>query len=195
MPPRAKFTKSQITAAALNIVREEGLSSLTARSLGDRLGSSARPIFTVFQSMDEVQQAVLDAAMKRYTAYIEQGLAEELSFRGVGKQYIRFAMEEPRLFQLLFMSEQKEYPELSGILPLIDSNYRQILLSIEKDYGLSGEAAENLYQHLWIYSHGIATLCVTKMCRFTDVQIENMLSDIGRSLILHSGGTPRSAPR
>lgn len=191
MPPSAKFTKSQIVAAALNIVREEGLSSLTARTLGDRLGSSARPVFTVFQSMEEVQQAVLDAAMKHYTAYIERGLSEELSFRGVGKQYIRFAMEEPKLFQLLFMSEQKEEPELSGILPLIDSNYQQILHSIEKDYGLSGGAAQNLYQHLWIYSHGIAALCATKMCRFTDAQIESMLSDVGRSLVIYSGAVPR----
>ena len=32
------------------------MEALTARDLGERLGSSARPIFTVFRSMEEVQQ-------------------------------------------------------------------------------------------------------------------------------------------
>ena len=34
MPPKPKFTKDQMIAAALDIVSEKGLSALTARSLG-----------------------------------------------------------------------------------------------------------------------------------------------------------------
>lgn len=56
MPPKAKFTRSQIIQAALAIIRENGMAALSARTLGAKLGSSARPIFTVFQSMEEVQQ-------------------------------------------------------------------------------------------------------------------------------------------
>ena len=59
MPPRAKFSREEITDAAFAIVRAEGMQALTARSLGDALGSSARPIFTVFQNMEEVQAAAL----------------------------------------------------------------------------------------------------------------------------------------
>ena len=54
MPPKAKFKKNEIIETALNIVRTRGFEALTARSLGAELGSSARPIFTVFQSMDEL---------------------------------------------------------------------------------------------------------------------------------------------
>ena len=52
MPPKPKFTKEEIVAAALTLVSEKGMEALTARELGLRLGSSARPIFTVFQSME-----------------------------------------------------------------------------------------------------------------------------------------------
>ena len=75
MPPRAKFTKEEIVTAALTIVREEGLSALTARNLGKSLGSSACPIFTVFSSMEEVYQAVIGAAKKIYKEYIEKGIS------------------------------------------------------------------------------------------------------------------------
>lgn len=41
MPPKAKFTKQQITEAGLEIIRTEGMENLTARALGKKLGSSS----------------------------------------------------------------------------------------------------------------------------------------------------------
>lgn len=183
MPPKAKFTKEEIIEAALHIVKTNGFGALTSRALGTHLGSSARPIFTVFKNMEEVQQAVRKAAKMLYREYIEKGLSEQLSFKGVGTQYILFSVNEPKLFQFLFMTEQKQIPNLSGILPLIDENYEKIRLSIQKDYGIDGASAEKLYHHLWIYTHGIATLCATGMCRFTGEEISTMITEVFVSLL------------
>lgn len=43
MPPKPKFTREEIIAAALEIVSEKGIEALTAKELGEKLGSSARP--------------------------------------------------------------------------------------------------------------------------------------------------------
>ena len=59
MPPKAKFNRNEIIDTALCITREQGIEAVTARELGKRLGSSARPIFTVFESMDEVKELVI----------------------------------------------------------------------------------------------------------------------------------------
>ena len=56
MPPKPKFTREEIIETALQLVSERGMSALTARDLGERLGSSARPIFTLFKNMEEVQK-------------------------------------------------------------------------------------------------------------------------------------------
>lgn len=178
MPPKAKFTKEEIIEAALELVRSEGFAALTARALGARLGSSARPIFTVFQSMEEIRQAVMDAAKALYKEYIKRGLAATPAFKGVGTQYILFSINEPKLFQLLFMGEHADVPELSSVLPLIDENYGEILFSVKDGYGLNRETAEKLYRHLWIYTHGIAALCATKMCRFTGEEISTMMTEV-----------------
>lgn len=183
MPPKAKFSRDEIIEAAFNMVREHGFASLTARALGVQLGSSARPIFTAFQSMEEVQQSVTEAAKTHYKGYVERGLAEHQAFKGVGRQYILFAVNEPELFRLLFMKEQEQIPGLSGILPLIDESYERIICSIEKDYGLDQALAEKLYRHLWIYTHGIATLCATKMCVFTGEEISSMMTEVFKGLI------------
>lgn len=187
MPPKAKFTREQITEAALDIVREEGLDNLTARALGQRLGSSACPIFTVFENMEEVQQAVLRAARGIYKQYVDRGLSEKIAFKGVGTQYILFAVNEPRLFQILFMSEHGSVPDLDNVLPMIDESYGSILSSITTAYGMREEMAERLYRHLWIYTHGIATLCATRTCRFSGEEISNMMTEVCKSLLKYMG--------
>lgn len=186
MPPKAKFTREEIIEAALAIVREHGFSALTARALGEKLGSSARPIFTVFQSMEEVQQAVIEAAKALYKEYVDRGLSAEIAFKGVGTQYILFSINEPKLFGLLFMSEQTQIPSLTGVLPQIDESYSAILSSITNAYHVDQSAAENLYRHLWIYTHGIATLCATKMCRFTGEEISGMMTEVFKSLLIQT---------
>lgn len=183
MPPKAKFTREQITEAALEIVRTESFESLTARALGKKLGSSACPIFTVFENMEEVQQTVLGAVKDIYKGYVERGLSEKPAFKGVGTQYIFFAMKEPKLFQILFMSERIEPPNLDRVLPMIDESYDKILASITAAYGMEEKDAERLYKHLWVYTHGIASLCATKMCRFTGEEISGMMTEVFSSLL------------
>lgn len=183
MPPKAKFTKAEIIEAALNIVRTDGYEALTSRALGTYLASSARPIFTVFKNMEEVQQAVIQSAKMLYKEYVNKGLTAEYPFKGVGTQYILFSVNEPKLFQLLFMTEQSEIPDLKGVLPLIDESYEKILQSIQDDYGINEHLAEKLYRHLWIYTHGIATLCATRMCRFTGAEISSMITEVFMSLL------------
>ena len=58
MPPKAKFTKEEIIDAGLTILRECDISAVTARKIGNYLGSSARPIFTVFENMSEVLDGI-----------------------------------------------------------------------------------------------------------------------------------------
>ena len=99
-------------------------------------------------------------------------------FKCVGEQYIKFAISEPKLFQLLFMKEQEHMPNFTNILPIIETNYEEILSSIEEEYGLNHSISQRIYQHLWIYTHGIATLCTTKMCCFTKEEISSMMTEI-----------------
>lgn len=92
-------------------------------------------------------------------------------------------MQEPKLFQLLFMTEQPQIPDFSGVLPLIEESYEKNLLSIQKYYGMNRPLAEKLYHRLWIYTHGIATLCATKMCRFTGEEISSMITEVFTSIL------------
>lgn len=184
MPPKAKFTEQDIIEKAVDITREYGIDKVTARELGNRLHSSARPIFTLFTSMEEVKDRVIMYSKDLYKQYVTRGLEEELAFRGVGIAYITFAIKEPKLFQLLFMNEQKDNRDLKNTLVNIDENYETILESVRKAYDLDDAQAEKLYEHLWVYTHGISTLCATNVCILSPDRISSMLTDVFKGLLL-----------
>ncbi len=183
MPPKAKFTREEIISAAFEMVKSDGFEVLTARSLGAKLGSSARPIFTVFKSMEEVQAEVIKKAKRLYESYEDKDMSGTNAFKGSGTGYIRFASDEPKLFQLLFMKEKSEVPSPEMVLEQIDDYSEKILETVEKQYGLSREAAARVYLHLWLYSHGIAVAIATKVCTFTEEQIDMMLLEVGAGII------------
>ena len=72
MPRKFMFTREQIIAAAVELTRPDGLTALTARALGARLGSSSRPIFGLFENMEEVRQEVMKEANEFYQSYIRR---------------------------------------------------------------------------------------------------------------------------
>lgn len=188
MPPKSKFTRNEIIAMALRITEEQGIDAVTARELGSRLGSSARPIFTVFENMEEVKEAVIRKAKELYGQYVEEGLKGQPPFKGVGTAYIRFAMEQPKLFELLFMKATNGAKDVSTILPVIDEHYDRILQSVQEPYGLDTEDAERIYQHLWTYTHGIATMFATGLCSYTMEQMAERMTEVFQGLLFITKG-------
>ena len=194
MPPKAKFTKEQITKAALGVVSEKGVQALTAKELGAALGTSTTPIFTVFNSMQEVQDAVMLAAMERFEEYAHKAAHLGPVFKQVGMQMILFAKEEPKLYQLIFMSSISEAQTFDDIYAHLGSVADECLDVLQKDYDLSKENAKTLFEHVWIHTFGIGALCATGMCDFSHEQIAEMLTqDFTAMMMLMKSGKPSQA--
>ena len=199
MPPKPKFAKEEIVAAALKLVSEKGIEALTARELGARLGSSARPIFTVFNSMEEVQAEVRAAALKRFESYAEKAMHYTPAFKQVGMQMILFAMEEPKLYQLVYMSENAGATDFEGITQQLGDVAQLCVDVIRRDYGLSEKDAKALFEHVWIYTFGIGALCATGMCRFSQEEIIQMLGQDFMAMLFYAKSgrmnTPTPVPK
>ena len=176
MPPKPKYTKDQIIAAALELVSQKGIDALTAKELGHALNTSATPIFTVFNSMQEVQDAVKVAAMDRFESYAHKTGTDMPTFKQIGMQMILFAKEEPQLYQLVFMSQNSDVKSFDDIYTHLGSVANECLNAIQKVYGLTAEDAKTLFEHSWIHTFGIGTLCATGMCDFSHEQISKMLT-------------------
>ncbi len=189
MPPKPKFTKEEIIAAALELVAERGIDALTARELGGRLGSSARPIFTVFKNMEELTDAVRAAAMHRFEQYAQRTIQDAPVFKQIGMQMVLFAVEKPKLFQFLFMTENQNATSFDDIFEELGTTADLCIEVIQKDYALEERDARILFQQLWLYTFGIGALCASKMCRFSEEQLMQMLSTefMAMMMLIRSG--------
>ncbi len=181
MPPKSKFTKDEIVAAAVNVVRKNGITALTARALAAELGTSAKPIFNYFTGMDEVRDEVISSANALYESCIKSGMETGAypPYKASGIAYIRFARDERELFKLLFMRDRTG----ESITEDRDS-VRPLLRLIMQDLGISEDEAFLLHIELWLFVHGIATMQATAYLDWDIDFIENSLTDVYSGLKL-----------
>lgn len=184
MPPKPKFTREEIVQTALDIVSQKGVEALTAKELGDALGSSARPIFTVFRSMKEVHDAVRDAAMHRFEQFAEQKLPDMPLFKQVGMQMVLFGAREPKLYQLLFMQENCNAISFDDVFGALGPAARTCIGLIQETYHLTQAEARRLFETVWIYTFGVGALCATRMCQFSEAQLGQMLTTEFQAMLL-----------
>lgn len=174
MPPKFKFTRDEITNAALNVTRKNGISGLTARALAAELGCSVKPIFGLFKNMEEVGQEVFIASDLLYQNYLREDMAKGKysPYKASGMAYIRFAKEERELFKLLFMRDRSREK--------IEENkeeIRPIMQLIQQNLGISEDEAYLFHLEMWLYVHGIATMIATSYLDWDDEFISRVLTD------------------
>ena len=196
MPPKPKFTREEIVDAALELVSKQGIEHLTTRNLGEKLGSSARPIFTVFLSMEEVQQGVRDVALEKFNSYISEILNYTPAFKEAGIRMVRFAKKEPKLFQLLFMTENKQSSDPTSFFGNMGYFEKICTEVICRDYGLAPNEAKVLFQYMWTYTYGISALCATHTCMFSEEEIADRLGTVFLAItsLIKSGNMELTTP-
>lgn len=181
MPPKVRFTREEIIRAALDITRESGPEALTARSLAARLDCSAKPIFGLFRSMDEVQQEVLKAGYQFYGEAIARAMesGEYPPYKASGMTYIAFAQQEKPLFRLLFMRDRSH----EDASPRLGDDVEPLLDLIQQAAGISRESARMFHLEMWIYVHGIAAMAATSFLDWDTELISASLTDAYRGLL------------
>ncbi len=179
MPPKTKFTREEVIAAALDIVREGGMTALTARSLAARLGSSAKPVFWLFENMREVQHEVMLAANDEYQRFLAAEMMRNAyePYKVSGMAYIAFARRERELFRMLFMRDRsEELPQPK------DESLDIIIALISRNTGLSEDEARRFHLEMWVFVHGIASMIITNYLDWDEETVSNVLTDAYQGL-------------
>lgn len=176
MPPKAKYSREEIIEKAFEMTREVGIEDVTARELGKQLGTSSSPIFTAFKNMEELQWEVRKRALKEFEVFVGDALNFSPAFKYVGMKMIEFAMREPKLFQLLYMREHDGSQTFTMLVEELGDLVEVCIEIMRKDYALSREDAELLFQQTWLHTFGICVLVAGKICVLSMEEISKMLS-------------------
>lgn len=190
MPPKVRISKEDILQAALELVRRGGAETVNARSLAAALQCSTQPIFSNFTTMEELEKSTIAAAYELYISFIRQETqrGEYPVYKAYGMAYLRFAMEEPALFKLLFMRDRRG-EDLSPPTDYLESE--QLIMQAN---GVSRETAQLIHLETWACVHGIGVMLATSFLPLEWDLISRMVSDAyqGIRAIHTQGGTEKS---
>ena len=174
MPPKIKITKEQIIQTAFDLVRKDGEQALNARSIACALNCSTQPVFSNFESMEDLSKSVIEKAYQTYLNFLqnEAESGKYPKYKAFGMAYIRFASEEKELFKLLFMRDRRG----EGFTPTPDFIASTQL--IMQNNNVTKEVAELIHLEIWTCVHGIATMIATSFLTLDWELISNILSDV-----------------
>lgn len=180
MPPVKKFQREDIVLAAYNIVKREGIKGVNARRIAKELGCSVQPIFHNFASMEILYQEVYKKMYQKYQEYLMSGISKEHPYKQMGLAYIRFAKDYPEFFKLIFMQKTNLNAETFVISDAIGKDVIGVGRTLT---GLSYEDQKKFHVKVWIFTHGIACLVATNTVKFTEEEIEKLLTDTVREML------------
>ena len=182
MAPKIKYTREEMVAAAMRVVREKGIDALTAKALASELGVSTQPVFTCFHTIDEAKREVRIAAEKVHEHYVTVGLQIPIPFYGIGMQYIRFAQEEPQLYRLLFLTTNDEGQ--NSVMDALHHAQNLVRESLQQTYHIDALNADRYFRDMWLVVHSLATLIVTGDCPYSEQEMGQILTGFSVSICM-----------
>ena len=111
--------RTRLCAVAQHRFATQGRDAVSMRQRADALGCSPMTPYRYFRNKDEILAAVRAAAFDRFAAALERAVARAgdpaVAGQAVGQAYVRFALEDPDGYRLMFDVSQPHpdrYPEL-----------------------------------------------------------------------------------
>ena len=174
MAPKVKVTREDIIKTTLELVRKHGADYINARAIASALECSTQPIFSNFNSMEELQEETILCAYGLYLNFIKTEIegGKYPQYKAFGMAYIRFAKEEKELFKLLFMRDRTN----EDLSPSPD--FEESVNLIMELNNVSREQAMLIHLEMYTCVHGIATMVATSFLPLEWTLISQILSDI-----------------
>ena len=162
--PRVLLSADSIVAEALAMVRESGLEALSMRSLGARMGVTAPAFYAYFSSRDELLRACAQIGYDELAtlfATVPPGKAIEM-LRQSSLVYVQMSIDEPQLFELMFLYSPDSLGidsgiEHSGASAVFNAMVDQLRRAITEG-DLAPAEPLDYAMALWAAVHGVATV-------------------------------------
>ena len=181
-----------LVEAALRILETGGVSALTLRGAARRAGVSQAAPYRHFSDKEDLLAAVAEEGFRALSAAMRQaavaGGADFTSrFRAVGLAYVRFAVEQPARFRLMFGREVARRETHVPLRDAADETFRMLVAGVEEGQrrGVIHEGdPRELSIAAWSIVHGLSALLVDGQLSRGAQDLEGFVAGVTRHLFL-----------
>lgn len=180
----------------------EGRGEVSVRAVADAVGVSAPSIYLHFSDKDQLMLAVCEAQFGQFDGYVQAAAGavadpvERLVERG--RAYVRFGVERPALYRLLFMAETTAPPTPEF---LATSGFGHLLADVTECVEAGRFPPEDpllLATGLWAVAHGATALAIARPAFpyvGTDELVEHLIEVHVNGLVRAASPSSAVAPR
>jgi len=160
--------RNALVTEALKLLEQEG--DFTLRDLARRLGVSAAALYAHFADKGALLAAIATAGFVRLREALQAAIRNDsdlmAQFLHMGSAYVRFGMEQPALYKLMFASEDLpakhgEYPELQAAGEAAFDSLTGMLEQMQRRGFLRAGDPEADGLSVWAHVHGLTSLLIT----------------------------------
>lgn len=155
-------TKQRLLAAARDHYLEVGAERFSLREVARRCEVSAAAVYRHYEGKDALLRAVCDEGFRVFASYLLESLRQSKPLerlRASGRQYLRFALERPHDYRVIFMSDMARSAVTNA--RDVDPSFQFLVDRVRdcvaaKDFRRGD--AEELAVTIWAHVHGLASL-------------------------------------
>jgi AcrR family transcriptional regulator len=165
---------------ALRTIHQDGVEALTLRAIGLRLGVSRTALYRHFTDKRALLSAVATEGFRLLTerllgAWSAGGIR---GFNAMGGAYIRFAMDNPSHYRVMFGGFVDDGPRDQGLIKESTAAFQALvdaIVALQKDGAVRKDDALHLARFIWAAVHGVSMLIIDGQLPRQQAKIDDLI--------------------
>lgn len=175
--------KEEMIAKGLQLLNKEGYEGFSLRKVAALCGVSHAAPYKHFKSKDELIATITREVVAKFQAALEESVARygddpQTQIVDLGKQYVKFMVENPEYLKFLFLSNHDVTPVLfreGEIIHEDDTTFAVFAQSavnylVSRNAAIADRAVDILT--MWCVVHGLAVLIVNNSIAYSGDYLE-----------------------
>lgn len=174
MPPKKAFTRENIIAAGVEVIRKYGRKGLSARTIAKELDASTMPIYSVVASIEELKPEITEKITQLFMSYATASHTGNFQI-DTAFGYIRFARQERQLFRsMMFADDPEEIVTYQTHKQRVAAILFERIKQMPEMAGFEDAQIKRIMEKMYVVTHGLA--CLTNSGRLEDDREETILA-------------------
>lgn len=164
---RSGNRREQILDASLALFARYGIGGVTTRMIAECVGISQPSLYAHFANSHDIATELCCRAFGRLQERMEAAVYGEDDPRDkllrLGREYVRFGLEEPAMYRVAFMIDQPDGDaQASPVLGAGLKAFGVLLVLFHEVLGTHGVSTDAMAQSTWASMHGLVALLLVR---------------------------------
>ncbi len=173
-----------IVDAAVRLMQKSGLESVTIRRVADCLGVGAMTLYTYVDGQEGLRLAMTQHGFDLLSSGCQEAstLGTAQGWRGSAKHYIRFAIENPHLYKLMFATESDAG---KAEVQILNRGFEGLIERVGMEMAAKGISQDDIDAKAlsiagtyWIALHGLASLAIAGRLGVLKSDMDSLLDSL-----------------